>query len=49
MNIKKYNEIAEKNKPQKQVLKHTFNAFIVGGIIGMIGEFFKSLSKNLFF
>ena len=43
MNIKKYNEIAEKNKPQKQVLKHTFNAFIVGGII------FKFLSKNLFF
>ena len=35
MNIKKYNEIAEKNKPQKQVLKHTFNAFIVGGIIGI--------------
>ena len=39
MNIKKYNEIAEKNKPQKQVLQQTFNAFIVGGIIGMIAEF----------
>ena len=29
MNIKKYNEIAEKNKPQKQVLKHTFNALLL--------------------
>ena len=27
MNIKKYNEIADKNKPQKQVLKHTASAF----------------------
>ncbi len=48
MNIKKYNEIAEKNKPQKQVLKHTFNAFIVGGIIGMIGEFFLNLYQKIF-
>ena len=31
MNIKKYNEIADKNKPQKQVLKHTASAFLVGG------------------
>ena len=46
MNIKKYNEIAEKNKPQKQVLKHTFNAFIVGGIIGMIGEFFLNFYQR---
>ena len=48
MNIKKYNEIAEKNKPQKQVLKHTFNAFIVGGIIGMIGEFFLNFYQKIF-
>ena len=45
MNIKKYNEIAEKNKPQKQVLKHTFNAFIVGGIIG---EFFLNFYQKIF-
>ena len=43
MNIKKYNEIAEKNKPQKQVLKHTFNAFIVGGIICTIGQFILNI------
>ena len=48
MNIKKYNEIAEKNKPQKQVLKNTFNAFIVGGIIGMIGEFFLNFYQKIF-
>ena len=36
MNIKRYNEIADKNKPQKQVLKHILSAFLVGGIIGMI-------------
>lgn len=50
MNIKRYNEIADKNKPQKQVLKHTLSAFLVGGIIGMIGEFFfKPLSKIILF
>ena len=27
MNIKRYNEIADKNKPQKQVLKHILSAF----------------------
>ena len=46
--IKKYNEIADKNKPQKQVLKHTASAFLVGGVIGMIGEFFLNLYKELF-
>ena len=44
----KKKEIAEKNKPQKQVLKHTFNAFIVGGIIGMIGEFFLNFYQKIF-
>ena len=48
MNIKRYNEIADKNKPQKQVLKHTLSAFLVGGIIGMIGEFFLTLNQKLF-
>lgn len=48
MNIKRYNEIADKNKPQKQVLKHTLSAFLVGGIIGMIGEFFLNLYQKLF-
>ena len=42
------NEIADKNKPQKQVLKHTASAFLVGGVIGMIGEFFLNLYKELF-
>ena len=48
MNIKRYNEIADKNKPQKQVLKHILSAFLVGGIIGMIGEFFLNLYQKLF-
>lgn len=48
MNIQKYNEIADRNKPKKQVLKHVFNAFIVGGIIGMIGEFFLNLYQEIF-
>ena len=48
MNIKKYNEIADKNKPQKQVLKHTASAFLVGGVIGM-RIFFKSLQRIIFF
>ena len=48
MNIKRYNEIADKNKPQKQVLKHILSAFLVGGIIGMIREFFLNLYQKLF-
>ena len=48
MNIKRYNEIADKNRPQKQVLKHILSAFLVGGIIGMIGEFFLNLYQKLF-
>lgn len=38
MNTSKYNQIAEKLKPQKQVKKHCLNAFIYGGIIGLIGQ-----------
>ena len=30
------------------MLKHTFNAFIVGGIIGMIGEFFLNFYQKIF-
>ena len=32
----------------KQVLKHILSAFLVGGIIGMIGEFFLNLYQKLF-
>ena len=38
MNTSKYNQIAEKLKPQKQVKKHCLSAFIYGGIIGLIGQ-----------
>lgn len=50
MNIKKYNEIAEKNKPQKQVLKHTFNCFYCWGNYWNDWRIlFKFHTKNLFF
>ena len=48
MDEKKYNLIAEELKPKKQVLKNTFFAFLFGGIIGMIGQFFLDLYQQLF-
>lgn len=38
MNKSRYNQIADDLKPQKQVGKHCLNAFIYGGIIGVIGQ-----------
>lgn len=48
MDEKKYNQIAEELKPQKHVLKNTIYAFLFGGAIGAIGEFFLELYQNLF-
>ena len=48
MDEKKYNQIAEELKPKKQVFKHTLYAFLIGGAIGAIGEFFLELYQNLF-
>ena len=38
MDVSKYNQIADKLKPEKQVGKHCLSAFIYGGVIGMIGQ-----------
>ena len=46
MNIKKYNEIADKNKPQKQVLKHTASGWSDWYDRRI---FFKSLQRIIFF
>lgn len=48
MDTKKYNQIAEALKPKQQVGKHCFNAFIYGGIIGAIGQFFLNFYQYLF-
>lgn len=48
MDENKYNQLADRLKPQKQVLKNTINAFLFGGLIGMIGQFFLELYQNIF-
>ncbi|MGN1182585.1 MAG: stage V sporulation protein AC [Faecalibacillus sp.] len=48
MDEKKYNQIAEELKPKKQVFKNTIYAFLFGGVIGTIGEFFLELYQDLF-
>lgn len=46
--ISKYNQIAESLKPKKTVLKHCIYAFLYGGAIGAIGQFFLELYMNIF-
>lgn len=48
MDENKYNQLADRLKPQKQVLKNTINAFLFGGFIGVIGQFFLELYQNIF-
>lgn len=48
MNVSQYNQIADDLKPKKQVLKHSINAFIYGGIIGAIGQGFLDFYMNFF-
>lgn len=38
MNTKQYDQLAEDLKPDKHILKNCVNAFIYGGIIGVIGQ-----------
>ena len=42
------NQLAEELKPQKHVLQNPIYAFLFGGAIGAIGEFFLELYQNLF-
>ncbi len=48
METSKYNQIAESLKPKKKVLKHCIYAFVYGGAIGAIGQFFLELYMNIF-
>lgn len=48
METSKYNQIAESLKPKKTVLKHCIYAFVYGGAIGAIGQFFLELYMNNF-
>lgn len=48
METSKYNQIAESLKPKKTVLKHCIYAFVYGGVIGVIGQFFLELYMNIF-
>ena len=48
METSKYNQIAESLKPKKTVLKHCIYAFVYGGAIGVIGQFFIELYMNIF-
>lgn len=38
MNTKQYDQLADDLKPDKPILKNCINAFIYGGIIGVIGQ-----------
>ncbi len=48
MNVEKYNEIANSCAPKKNVLKNCIKAFVVGGIIALIGQFLLKFYMNLF-
>lgn len=48
METSKYNQIAESLKPKKKVLKHCIYAFVYGGAIGAMGQFFLELYMNIF-
>lgn len=48
MDEHKYNQLADRLKPPRRVLKNAVNAFLFGGIIGMMGQFFLELYQNIF-
>lgn len=39
MNEQHYNQLADKVKPKSNLLKNSLCAFLIGGLIGMIGQF----------
>jgi len=46
---KQYSEIVDKHSPKSPIFSDTLKAFLVGGIICCIGEFFMTLYKDLGF
>lgn len=48
MEVSKYNQLAEKLKPRKHVIKHCLSAFLYGGMIGLIGQIILQFYMNIF-
>ena len=48
MDEHKYNQLADRLKPPRRVLKNAANAFLFGGSIGMTGQFFLELYQYIF-
>ena len=48
MNIKEYDRLAESKKPKVPKLKNAFNAFVYGGVIGVIAQGILDFYMNAF-
>lgn len=48
MNTKQYDKLAEELKPSKPIVKNCINAFIYGGVIGIIGQALLDFYKSFF-
>lgn len=47
MNKTKYKDIVLKNKPKEDVMKNAFVSFLIGGMMGMIGQGLIEVYKEL--
>ena len=48
MEEKEYNQLADRLKEKPPIIKHCLNAFLYGGIIGVIGEAILEFYQNVF-
>ena len=48
MNSEKYQKLIDKHKPKEHRAKNALIAFIIGGIMGIIGQFLIDAYSNLF-
>ncbi|MEE0965858.1 MAG: stage V sporulation protein AC [Bacilli bacterium] len=48
MNSNEYNRMAEELKPKGECTKHCFNAFLYGGVIGIIAQGVLELYMNIY-
>ena len=48
MNIKEYNQLADSKKPKVPKLRNAFNAFLYGGVIGMIAQGILNFYMSVF-
>ncbi len=44
---KNYSELVEKHSPPSPILKDTLSAFLVGGLICSVGEFFRNIYTKI--